>query len=208
MLIRCYYIGNIFLEQHILQLMRPGLGFKNSKEWITVLACANSASIHKCKLLINGRNKNPQLCRKVLFLPVHYQNNGWSCMTSDIFKKRFKTCFIPEACNHCRKNGLLDNYKIILLLDNCSAHTTLEVHVTDNVFVHYLPANCASIFQPMDQRILQSLKCTYKKEFLLKMLDLCNNEDSISAFQKKFTMKDTLWRIHSLGRTFLKKIFK
>ena len=181
-------------------------GFKDSKERITVLACANAAGTHKCKLLIIGRSKNPKSFRGVRFLPVHYRNNKRSWMTSDIFKEWFKTCFIPEARNHCRKSGLPENCKILLILDNCSAHTASGVHIKNNVFVHYLPPNCTSIIQPMDQGILRSLKCRYKKEFLLKMLDACNSGDSISAFQKEFTIMDALWKIRSAWENIPKEI--
>jgi hypothetical protein len=46
--------------------------------------------------------------------------------------------------------------KILLLADNCPAHPVLEKLV-------FLPANTTSMLQPMDQGVIRSLKCHYRK---------------------------------------------
>ncbi|KFM63679.1 hypothetical protein X975_03001, partial [Stegodyphus mimosarum] len=55
----------------------------------------------------------------------------------------FKYHFIPEV----RQNsvGLPDNTKIVCIVDNCSAHTSLKVFVKDNVSILLFPPNCKSI---------------------------------------------------------------
>ena len=126
-------------------------------------------------------------------------------MTSDIFKGWFKTCFIPEAHNHCRKSGLPDNCKIILLLDNCSAHAASEVHIQDT-FVHYLPSNCNVLFNLWMRGFYNPSNASIKRNFLYKILDACSSEDSISAFQKEFTIEDALWRIISVWENIPKEI--
>lgn len=46
----------------------------------------------------------------------------------------------------------------------------------------------------MDQGILHSFKCKYKKLFLKKMLNACNsNSFGIEAFRKEFSIKDAIW---------------
>ena len=83
-------------------------------------------------------------------------------MTTEVFNDWYSGHFIPEARAHCTKAGLDENCRIILLLDNCSAHPPVDILNTPHVNVKYLPPNCTSLIQPQDQGILRSLKCTYK----------------------------------------------
>lgn len=54
----------------------------------------------------------------------------------------------------------LDDYcKIILVMDNCSAHPEAETLVKKNVFAVFLLSNHTSVIEPMDQGILLSMKC-------------------------------------------------
>lgn len=56
-------------------------------------------------------------------------------MTAEILKQRFENNFVPEACDYCQKQGLLENCKILILLDNCTAHTASGV-VEKDVVMH------------------------------------------------------------------------
>lgn len=172
-------------------------GFKDSKERLTVMACANAAGTHKSKLLIIGKSKNPRALKGVKILPVLYRASKRAWMTAEIFKEWFENHFVPEARDHCQKQGLPENCKILLLLDNCAAHTGSGVVEKNNVVVRYLPPNCTSLIQPMDQGILRSLKCFYKKEFIKAMLIACNSGTGVLQFQKQFNVKDALWRAAS-----------
>ena len=71
-------------------------------------------------------------------------------MTSVLFEKWFKEDFIPSVkLNYSRKNI---PFKILLLLDNCTAHPpALLKHIDPNVRVEFLPPNTTSLIQPMDQ---------------------------------------------------------
>jgi hypothetical protein len=50
-------------------------------------------------------------------------------------------------------------WKILLLIDNCLAHTNEPRHV-ENITVVFLSPNCTSILQPLDHGIIQVQKCT------------------------------------------------
>lgn len=184
-------------KTYILNDEKSASGYKDSKERLTIMTCANAAGTHKCKLLVIGKSRHPRALNGVKVLPVHYMANQRAWMTAEIFEEWFKKHFVPEARNHCRSVGLPEQCKIALILDNCSAHTTADIHSKENVLIEFLPPNCTSVIQPMDQGVIRSLKCSYKTEFMRKMLDACNSGLGVTAFQKDFNVKDALWRAAS-----------
>ena len=98
----------------------------------------------------------------------------------------FQNHFVKEARQHCTKIGLPSNSKILLLLDNCTAHPdNLEL---DDISVKFLPPNTTSLIQLMDQGIIHSMKSKYRTEFLQRLLAL--NPTDLEKFKKSFTIKD------------------
>ncbi|GBO22088.1 Tigger transposable element-derived protein 4 [Araneus ventricosus] len=59
--------------------------------------------------------------------------------------------------------------KIVLLIDNCTAH--IEPSNLQCIKVVFLPPNTTSVLQPMDQGVIRSLKCHYRKQFILRILE-------------------------------------
>lgn len=58
--------------------------------------------------------------------------------------------------------------KILLILDNCSAHL---VNVRpSNVCVEFLPPNCTLILQPLDLGIIKNVKVHYRRRVLQRIL--------------------------------------
>ena len=53
--------------------------------------------------------------------------------------------------------------KDVLMLDNCCAHPNEEKFVSADgkVIAKFLPPNVTSLIQPMDQGVLESIKCRY-----------------------------------------------
>nr|XP_005993580.1 PREDICTED: jerky protein-like [Latimeria chalumnae] len=141
-------------------------GVKESKERLIVLMCANAAGTHKCKLLVIGKSARPRAFKGVKVFPVIYQSNKRAWITQELTSDWFDNNFVVEAREHCQKVRLPENCKIVLLLDNCSAHPAAETMVTRNVFATYLPPNCTSLIQPMDQGIIRNMKCHYCSEFM------------------------------------------
>jgi hypothetical protein len=74
-----------------------------------------------------------------------YRANKCTWITQEIFGKQFNTHFVPEVRDHAKKDGLPDNAKILLLLDNCPAHPPAETLIKHNIFVSYLPPNCTAL---------------------------------------------------------------
>lgn len=100
---------------------------------------------------------------------------------------------MPKARAHCESVGLPSDCKLILFLDNCAAHPEPNLLKEHNVIIEYLPPNCTSLIQPLDQGVLRSLKCKYKMHFLKDLLDSCNKNISIHEFLKEFSIEKAIW---------------
>ena len=81
-------------------------------------------------------------------------------MTTAVFEDWLEVQFIPEVKKYCRRKRI--EFKILLILDNCSSHPDLS-HVNENVQFLFLPPNTTSLIQPMDQGVIATLKALYQK---------------------------------------------
>ena len=107
-------------------------------------------------------------------------------MDAEIFKNWFFTHFFPEVRKIFRKLKMSTDSKAILYLDNCQAHPPVEVLVSGNISVKYLPPNVISLIQPMDQVVIANFKCFYRSLFLQKLLSLdCN----VREFQRLYNLR-------------------
>ena len=70
-------------------------GYKDNKERLTVLTCANAAGNYKCKLMVIGKSKNPRAFNNVKVYPVIYKANKCAWVTSELFKEWFDNYFVP-----------------------------------------------------------------------------------------------------------------
>jgi hypothetical protein len=61
--------------------------------------------------------------------------------------------------------------------------------------VVYLPPNCTSTIQPMDQGILRSLKCYYREQLKQILIVACNSGQGVDRFKKDFNIKDAIWNL-------------
>lgn len=170
-------------------------GVKDAKERLTVLACANAAGTHKCKLLVIGKSVRPRAFKGVKVFPVNYKANKRAWITKELMIDWFKNYFVKEVRSHFKNIGLPEDSKIVLVLDNCSAHPAAEFLVERNVHVVFLPPNCTSLIQPMDMGVLRAMKCRYKNEFLTCMLSAINNGVKVPKFVKEYNVKDAVWSV-------------
>lgn len=143
-------------------------GGKLSKERITVMLCANSSGSEKRKPLVIGKFQKPRCFKNTRTLPVDYTFNKKAWMTSSIFE------------NYVKKWDLelnKEKRQILLLIDNCPAHPHIELN---NIKLAFFPPRSTSVLQPMDQGIIWSLKQTYRKELLLKILEMQATDRNVS----------------------------
>lgn len=105
-----------------------------------------------------GKSANPFCFRSVKTKPIEYRSNKKAWMTSEIFEK-----WLIDLDQDLRKK----RKKILLFLDNCSAHTVPNLQ---NIKVLFLPPNMTSHVEPMDMGIIKNLKHFYCKKVVLHLL--------------------------------------
>lgn len=81
-------------------------------------------------------------------------------MTSDIFR---------TWLGNLDRSMTVQGRKILMIVDNCPAHPKVEG--LRSIELHFLPPNCTSGLQPMDQGIIRLLKVHYRKLSLKMILD-------------------------------------
>jgi hypothetical protein len=135
-------------------------GGKKSKERVTIMLCTNMDGSEKLKMLFIGKSKNPRCMKKInkRQLPVTYKANKKSWINSELFKE-----FLTEI----NKDMILKNRKILLFVDNCTAHPNCTF---TNIKLEFLPKNTTSKLQPLDQGIIRSFKAHYKTIFVRKLI--------------------------------------
>lgn len=160
-------------------------GGKTSKDRITALFCCSMVG-EKRKIFVIGKNKSPR-CFKGVHLPVHYKANNSAWMTADFFETWLKNW--DRELRHQRYA------KILLLVDNCSAHPkTVEL---THIELAFLPANTTSVLQPCDQGIIRALKAHYRQEICKTILFEMDNSPRATAadLAKKISLLDGIHKL-------------
>lgn len=143
---------------------QPQSGGKSSKSRITVLPCSNASGSHRLDLWLIGSAANPRVFGRnnirISMHPIHYRSNKTAWMTGKIFLEWLRWF-----------DNQMTGRKVLLLLDNFSAHTKAVVEAEEegilrHTRVVFLPANTTSLHQPMDQGIINNLKVYYKRHWL------------------------------------------
>lgn len=141
-------------------------GHKKEKSRLTFLACCNSDGSEKMPLMIIGHAERPRpFGRKYgrdLGFDYHFNKKAW--MNTNLFFEWLRRLD--------RYIGMESGRKILLLIDNCSAHGKEETmpHL-DNVRVLFLPPNTTSKVQPLDAGIIAWVKNKYRTRLLLRVFD-------------------------------------
>ncbi|KAF0147144.1 MAG: Uncharacterized protein FD143_3102 [Ignavibacteria bacterium] len=134
---------------------KPIHGTKKIKDRLTVVLCSNATGSFKMKPIVIGKAARPR-CFGKTFNPnnlVTYKSNANAWMITREFHE-----LVKELDAQMRSR----NRKIILLVDNCSSHSTPEGNLT-NVRLHFLPPNTTAHLQPLDAGIIQTFKIHYRK---------------------------------------------
>jgi hypothetical protein len=163
-------------------------GSKKAKDRVTVLVCANMDGSDKQKLMVIGKSRDPRCFRGIKSLPVTYQSSSNAWMTSDIFREWLKMF---------NKEMVRKNKKVVLLVDNCSAHPKDAADRLSNVKLEFLPSNTTSVIQPCDQGIIRNLKTLYRTRVVKKIIRDIDNVTSATAIARKLTLLDA---VHLLSR--------
>ena len=179
-------------------------GYKDRKERVTILACANATGDHKLRLTMIGKAKNPRALKglPINAFPLNYTHQKSAWMTSGIFQDWFFHEFIPATVEYLKAKKL--PAKALLLMDNAPSHPSTELLQSKdgNIKCLFLPPNTTSLMQPMDQGVLESMKRRYRKELLRKLLladSTASPEDdpelTVVDLWKKLNIKDVMFMI-------------
>lgn len=137
----------------------PCHGGKHSKQRITVMCATNMDGTQKLPLLVVGKSRKPRCFKNVRQLPVEYEANTKAWMTSELFElwlRKLDRQFSDE------------NRKVLLLVDNCTAHTRSVPLKSINL--QFFPPNATSVVQPLDLGIIKNLKHFYRGALVQRML--------------------------------------
>ena len=106
-------------------------------------------------------------------------------MTSELFQE-----WLHELDSTMRKK----KRHIVLLLDNCSAHTAaVDKARLSNVQIEWLVANSSSVTQPIDQGVIRSLKSRYRRLLMQRVMTLVDS----GCGMLKVTIKDAIMMLHT-----------
>lgn len=140
-------------------------GGSQSKQRVSILLCANMTGTEKLTPLVIGKSRRPRCFPKLrgsqrFYDPkkigCDYRNQRNSWMDSKIF---------IEWLAKLQYKFELENRKVLLLLDNFSAHRVENLDLP-NIELLFLPANTTSICQPLDLGIIANVKALYKRDLL------------------------------------------
>ncbi|GBM76755.1 Tigger transposable element-derived protein 4 [Araneus ventricosus] len=139
----------------------------------------------KQKLTVIGKSQEPRCFKNVKKPLVDYKSNKKAWMT----KICSRNIFDSGIRNRLRKKS-----KIVLLIYNCIAH--IEPSSLQWIKVVFLPPNTTSVLQPMDQGVIRSLKCHYRKQLILRILECYDeNKDCDISLLDAVVLLEKSWRL-------------
>ena len=168
------------------------LGFKQSKDRVTVLLCCNKTGNHKLMPLVIGKFGKPRCFHHINInsLPAKYSfsKNAW--MTTTIFEEWFHKEFVPSVRKHLRRNK--KEGKAILLMDHCPAHPGIDSLTSTDKKIRavFLPKNTTSKIQPLDQGIIAAFKRNYRRNLTVMMVD---SRMTVSDYLRSLNLKEAIY---------------
>jgi DDE superfamily endonuclease/Tc5 transposase DNA-binding domain len=142
------------------------------KNRVTLVVCCNATNSIKIPITMIGKPKQPECFKYIRACPVPYFDQSAAWMDAEKCQKWFDEVFVPNVRRFTQK-------KVALVWDNCPSHKILNNHADIEIIL--LPKNCTSRYQPLDQGILRALKCIYKKQLTLTLLELVDSWDEKRA---------------------------
>ena len=144
-------------------------GGRKAKDRLTILLCANAAGDKRSPLVI-GRAEKPR-CFKSLKDKKHpagvpYKANTKAWMTREMWTK-----WLSKWDSELAAKG----EKILLLVDNATAHDPTLNSKLSNITQVFLPKNSTSRLQPLDAGVIKNFKVKYRQLLLRHVLALIDS---------------------------------
>ena len=138
----------------------------------------NMTGSDKPPTLVIGKAARPSALKKknVLLknLKIEYYNNTRAWMNGPIFHSYMKNWNDELARQRCH---------ILLLIDNAPSHIVDEY---SNIKIQFLPPNTTSKIQPLDQGIIRSVKCAYRKTIQVQYCSHVENYEEVKQIMQSF----------------------
>lgn len=132
---------------------RPGV--KKDKSRITLVVCTNSTGSDRLPLWFIWNAKRPHSLRH---LNIEALGGYWRSNKPAWIDSLFMREWLHTFYSH------IGSRTILLLMDNFPAHIEgANLAPPPNIRIQWLPANSTSLYQPLDQGIIQNLKTHYRK---------------------------------------------
>ena len=166
-------------------------GRKKKKERITFLSCANADGSERVTPLAIGPSRNPRCFngQNPTELAFYYRHNKKAWMTRLLFFEWLK--------NFDYYVSLTPGRRVILLLDNCSAHGRPDLlPLLSHVHVLYLPKNTTSRLQPLDAGVIASVKQRYRRFLVRRAVDNIDSETEDDPY--KTNLKQAIESIYNI----------
>jgi len=182
----------------------PRPGVKRDKSRISIVCCCNFAGSHKLPLWLIGNAKLPRALRGVNFqaLGCVWRSNSKAWMNTLIMAEWLRSFYQSIDTSRC----------VLLLMDNLRAHGC-GVDLAPpppHIQIQYLPKNATSIYQPLDQGIIESTKRYYKRRWLSFMVTEYDQErDPLATMHLHHAVCwiNHAW-IHDLSATTIYRCFR
>ena len=190
-------------------------GFKTYKDCFTLLLGANLTGDCKLKPVLVYHAETPRALKgyEKNSLPVHWYPNSSGWMTGHIFQEYSNTA--PR-----RAEGILPYlskglpFKILMVLDNASAHPQMLQGLHSDFQFMFLSPNTTFLLQPMDQGVIHMFKTHFLKKSWCSLSLKCNvsldelektaqppenpvelQKDAARRHWKSYTICDALWHV-------------
>src|SRR5215469_621506 len=145
-------------------------GRKKEKARISILFCCNSTGTERLPMWIIGNTKKPRAFHaagiRIENLGIYWRSNKKAWMTGSIMEEWLQWF-----------DSKMQGRKVVLLMDNFSAHESAVELIKSsnsqlqNTLVIWLPPNLTSLYQPLDQGIINIWKTYYKKRWINHILE-------------------------------------